>query len=125
MKSVLNTPSAAPAVGPYSIAVEANGLVFLSGQLGFDPSTGELVADDAAGQARQALENIAAVLGDVGLSMSDVVKTSVFLADIDDYGAVNYVYAEFFGDEPPARSAFQVAHLPRSAKVEIELIAAR
>lgn len=119
------TTSAAPAaIGPYSQAIACGDLVFASGQLGLDPETGEL-APDAAGQARQALENLRAVLSAAGLRMEQVVKTTVFLADLNDFAQVNEVYAGFFTGDPPARSTVQVARLPKDARVEIEAVAIR
>lgn len=119
------TTSAAPAaIGPYSQAIACGDLVFASGQLGLDPETGEL-APDAAGQARQALENLRAVLSAAGLRMEQVIKTTVFLADLNDFAQVNEVYAGFFTGDPPARSTVQVARLPKDARVEIEAVAVR
>jgi 2-iminobutanoate/2-iminopropanoate deaminase len=116
----LETPSAPKAVGPYSPAVRAGEWVILSGQLGLDPTTGVL-ADGAEAQARQALANVAAVLGDCGLSLTDVAKSLVFVTDLGEFAAVNAVYAEAFGAHRPARSAVQVAALPAGAQFEIEV----
>jgi 2-iminobutanoate/2-iminopropanoate deaminase len=116
----LETPSAPKAVGPYSPAVRAGEWVILSGQLGLDPATGVL-ADGAEAQARQALANVAAVLGDCGLSLSDVAKSLVFVTDLGEFATVNAVYAEAFGSHRPARSAVQVAALPAGAQFEIEV----
>jgi len=110
-------------MAPYSPAIDSGALVFVSGQLGVDPS-GEL-ADGIEAQAEQALRNLAAVLDAAGLSMSDVAKTTCFLADINDFNAFNEVYAKHVGDPPPARSTYQVAALPRGARIEIEAIAVR
>ena len=112
-------------IGPYSIVNEANGLVFISGQVAINPATHVALHGTAAEEARRALENLVAVLGDVGLSTSDVVKTTVFLADMADFPTVNDVYAEFFDENPPARSTIQAAGLPAGFRVEIEAIAAR
>jgi 2-iminobutanoate/2-iminopropanoate deaminase len=120
-KSIPETPSAGPSFGPYSPAVEANGFIFLAGQIGVD-SDGNLVGDVAA-QTRQAMENIGALLHDVGLNYADIVKATIFLADLEDFGTMNDVYGGFFEHGPPARSAFQVARLPRDAAVEIEVVA--
>lgn len=118
--------SAAPAaVGPYSQAIDTGSLVFCSGQVGLDPTSGELVEGGLAAQAERALRNLSAVLDAAGLSTGDVVKTTVFLVDIGDFQALNEVYARSFGDPPPARSTFAVAALPRGALVEIEAVAAR
>ncbi len=119
------TTSGAPApVGPYSQGIDTGQLVFCSGQVGLDPGTGELV-DGLAAQTERALRNLGAVLDAAGLSFTQVVKTTIFLADIADFTEVNTVYGRFFSDPPPARSTFAVAGLPRGARVEIEAIAAR
>lgn len=116
----------APApVAPYSVVTEANGFVFVSGQVAIDPS-GADAPTDVAGQTELVMDNIGSLLTDLGLGYTDIVKTTIFLADIADYGSVNEVYGRYFQVEPPARSAVQVAALPRpDFKVEIELIAAR
>lgn len=118
--------SASPApLAPYSIATEANGFVFVSGQVAIDPFGGPC-PPDVAGQASLIMKNIGVILGDLGLGYPDIVKTTIFLADIADYATVNDVYGEYFPEEPPARSAVQVAALPRPEfLVEIELIAAK
>ena len=117
--------SAAPAaVGPYSQGIHAEPFVFCSGQVGLDPSTGELL-EGVEAQAERALRNLAAVLDAAGLSLNHVVKTTVFLTNVADFAAMNAVYARFFSDPPPARSTVGVAELPRGALVEIEAIAAR
>lgn len=122
-KTVIATAEAPAAVGPYSQAIKANGFIFTAGQLGLDPATGKLAGDDVASQAKQALQNIRAVLEASGTSIDNVVKTTVFLTDMNDYKAVNAVYATFFTKAPPARSAVQVAALPLGGLVEIETIA--
>ena len=120
------TDQAPAAIGPYSQAVADGALVFVSGQLPINPSTGQIEATDAAGQARQSILNIEAILAAAGLTLGDVVKTTVLLADIADFGAVNEVYASrFTGPVLPARAAYQVAALPKNALVEIEAIASR
>ena len=124
-KSVPATPSAPGAMGPYSFATEAHGLVFLSGMVGFVPETGDRAPDDVEAQTHQVLQNIGALLGDLGLGYGDIMKTTVFLADIGDYPVVNDVYATYFGDDPPARSALQAGALPGGFLVEIEVVAAR
>lgn len=124
-KIVPDTPSAPKSLAPYSPAAEASGLVFLSGQVGLDPSTGERAPDDVAAQAHQVMSNIGAVLGDLGLGYDDIVKTTVFLADMDEYPAVNEVYQSYFEGEFPARSAIQAGALPGGFLVEIEVVAAR
>jgi len=122
---ILDTPSAPKAIGPYSVAVEAGGFVFLSGQVAYDPETGDRVPDDIEVQTRRVLDNIGLILGDVGLDYRDVVKTTVFLADIADYPKVNEIYAAYFGEHPPARSAFQAGALPAGFLIEIEVVAAK
>jgi 2-iminobutanoate/2-iminopropanoate deaminase len=112
-------------MGPYSFAAEAGGLVFLSGQVALDPATGERRPDDVEVQARQVMDNIGVILGDVGLAYEDIVKTTIFMADMADYPKVNDVYGSYFGSEPPARSAIQAAALPGGFLVEIEVVAAR
>ena len=124
-KRVLDTPSAPGALGPYSVAVEAGDFVFVSGQVAIDPATGERAPDAVSAQADQIMLNLKAILGDVGLSLADVVKTTIFLADINDFPAVNDIYGGYFDQKPPARSTVQVAALPGGFLVEIEVIAAR
>lgn len=119
----VHTDGAPAAIGPYSQAVVADDTVYTAGQIGLDPASGELVGPDAADQARRALENLRAVLTAAGSSLEGVVKTTVFLADLDDYGAVNDVYGEFFTEPYPARSAVEVSALPKGARVEIEVVA--
>ena len=116
----LPTPSAPPAVGPYSPAVRAGDWIVLAGQVPTEPETGKLVEGDAAAQCRQVLTNIRAVLADCGAAFADVAKTTVFVSDLADLAAINAVYAELFGDHKPARSTVQVAALPLGACVEIE-----
>lgn len=116
----------APApIGPYSQAVQAGSELFCSGQIALDPASGELAGTDAASQARQALENLGAVLEAGGMSYGDVVKTTIFLIDMNDFTAVNEVYAKYFDAAKPARSTVAVAALPKGARVEIEAIAKR
>jgi 2-iminobutanoate/2-iminopropanoate deaminase len=123
-KTVPETPSAPKSLAPYSIATEAGGLVFLSGQVGIDPSTGGS-SDEVVAQAGQVMSNIGAILGDLGLGYDDIVKTTIFLADIDDFATVNEVYASFFEREYPARTTVQAGALPAGFLVEIEVVAAR
>jgi 2-iminobutanoate/2-iminopropanoate deaminase len=118
------TPKAPRAIGPYSQATRAGGLLFTAGQVGFDPSTGELVDGGISEQTERVLQNIRAILQAGGLDLANVVKTTVFLVDMADFAAMNTVYAEAFGDHRPARSTVAVAALPRGARVEIEAIAA-
>lgn len=115
------TPSAPHALGPYSPAVRAGDWVVLSGQLGLDPQTGKLAEGGTEAQARQALANIAAILGDCGLTLRDVAKSLVFVTDLGEFATVNAVYAEAFGDHKPARSTVQVAALPGGGSVEVEV----
>ncbi len=114
------TPSAPPVAGPYSPAVRAGDWLVLAGQVPLDPASGQFVAGDARAQATRVLENITLVLGDCGLTLDAVAKTTVFVTDLADFGAMNEVYAEAFGDHRPARSTVQVAALPGGAQVEIE-----
>lgn len=122
MKTTITAQSAPAALGPYSHAKLAGGVLFASGQLGLDPATGALPAG-VKEQARQSLENVGAVLAAAGMSYRDVVKTTVFLADMEDFAAVNEVYATYFSEEPPARSCVAVKTLPKNALVEIEVVA--
>ena len=122
-KQVVSAPSAPSALGPYSPAVEANGFVFVSGQVAIVPAGDR--PESVAEQATVVLDNISAILGDAGLTMSDIAKSTIFLADINDFSAVNDVYASYFDQDPPARSTFQVGALPGGFLVEIEVIAAR
>ncbi len=123
-KTIVATDQAPPAIGPYSQGVKANGFLFLSGQLPLDPVTGQTIYGGVAMKTRQVLTNIKAVLDKEGLTMAQVVKTTVFLHDMEDFAAMNKVYAEFFPADPPARSAVQVVRLPKDALVEIEAVAA-
>jgi len=121
----VSTGGAPDAIGPYSQAIDIGSLVFVAGQVGLDPSSGELVGGGVDAQTERALRNIVAILDACGLGMADVVKTTVLLADIGDFAAVNAVYARFVSDPPPARATYAVAALPRGALIEIEAIAAR
>jgi 2-iminobutanoate/2-iminopropanoate deaminase len=123
MKNTIATANAPAAVGPYSQAIKANGFIFTAGQLGLDPQSGKLVSEDVADQTRQAMLNLKAVLEAAGSGLDAVVKTTIFLADINDFKTVNGVYATFFEADPPARSTVQVAALPLGGLVEIETIA--
>ena len=123
MKQVIHTDSAPAAIGPYSQAIQIGDLLFVSGQVPIDPSTGAMVEGDIKAQAQQSLNNLKAILNAAGTNMGAVVKTTVFLADMNDFAAMNEVYAQFFQTPYPARSAVQVARLPKDAKVEIEAIA--
>lgn len=123
MKEIISTTNAPAAIGPYSQAVKAGGMLYISGQLPIDPATGEFAASDIAGQTRQSLENIKAILAQAGCGLENVVKTTVLLADIGDFGTMNGVYAEYFTGACPARAAFAVRALPKGALVEIEALA--
>lgn len=123
MKKVLATEQAPAAIGPYSQGIRADKFVFISGQLPIDPATGEFAGDDIKAQTKQSLTNISNILASDGLTMADVVKTTVLLKNISDFAAMNEVYATFFEGDCPARAAFEVAALPKDALVEIEAIA--
>jgi 2-iminobutanoate/2-iminopropanoate deaminase len=125
MKKIISTKNAPAAIGPYNQAIDTGTLVFVAGQVPIDPKQGKIVVDDIAGQTRQALENIKAILAEAGMGMENVVKATVLLASMDDFKAMNEVYAEYFASDPPARAAFEVAALPLGAMVEIEAIASR
>ena len=124
-RDAIRVTSAPAAVGPYSQGIQTDGLVFCSGQLGLDPATGQLVDGGVEAQTDRVMRKLAAVLDAAGCSWSDVVKTTVFLADIDDFGQMNAVYARHVGDPAPARSTFAVGALPKGGQVEIEAIAVR
>ena len=125
MKTAIATPNAPAAIGPYSQAVEANGMVFVSGQIPIDPATGDLVEGDIALLTNRCLTNAGNILEAAGLSLANVVKTTVFLADMADFAEMNAEYAKFFPATAPARSAVAVKTLPKGVHVEIECIAAR
>lgn len=125
MKHVINTQAAPAAIGPYSQAIEVENLVYTSGQLPIDPATGSFPEGGIQEQTRQSLTNVRAILNEAGLDMGNVVKTTVFLADMNDFAAMNSVYAEFFAEPYPARSAVAVKTLPKGALVEIEVVAAK
>ena len=120
---IISTDRAPQALGPYSQAIRANGFIFCSGQISIDPAVGAVTATTAADQARQAITNLQNVLEAAGSGLDKVVKTTVFLGDMNDFAAVNAVYAELFGDTKPARSCVQAARLPKDVKIEIEAIA--
>ena len=124
-RSVVRTDTAPGAIGPYSQAISTGDLVFCSGQIPLDPATGQVVEGSIQDQTRRVLDNLAAVLTAAGTSLERVVKTTIFLADMNDFAAVNSVYGEYFMAEPPARSTVQVARLPRDVPVQIEAIALR
>lgn len=120
---VVSTDKAPGAIGPYSQAVKVNGMVFCSGQIPIDPATGSFVSDNIAEQTEQVLKNLNAVLESAGSGLDRVVKTTVFLADMEDFAAMNEVYSKYFEPNKPARATVQAARLPRDAKVEIECVA--
>jgi len=122
-KRIVKTDQAPAAIGPYSQAVVANGFVYVAGQVALDPGTGQLVPGDVRIQTKRVLENLKAILEASGSSMDRVVKTTVFLRDLNDFGIMNEIYGAYFQENPPARSTVQVAKLPRDAAVEIEVIA--
>ncbi len=122
MKETIRTDGAPEAIGPYSQAIVAGGFVFTAGQIGLDPTTGEM-AEDVAYQAEQVMQNVREVLAAAGADFDDVVKTTIYLADLGDFAEVNEIYAAYFKDEPPARSTVQAAALPKGALVEIDMVA--
>ena len=122
---VVATDQAPKAIGPYSQAMDVNGVIYTAGQVALDPQSGQLVGATAAEQTEQVLKNLAAVLGAAGSSLQDVVKTTVYLADMNDFAAMNEVYTKHFGTHKPARSTVQAARLPRDARVEIDAIAVK
>jgi 2-iminobutanoate/2-iminopropanoate deaminase len=123
VKTIVTSPEAPNPAGAYSPAIRVGQLLFMSGQIPIDPATGQLVTGDVAVHARRAMENLGALLKAAGLSFDHVVRTTVFLADMNDFAAVNEVYASYFGDPKPARVTVQAARLPRDARVEIDAIA--
>ena len=123
VRRIVSTDSAPQAIGPYSQAVSFGNFVFTSGQIPLDPRTGQFVEGGIAEQTEQVLRNLSEVLRAAGVGLADVVKTTVYLADMDDFAAMNEVYARFFPENPPARSTVQAARLPRDARVEIDAIA--
>ncbi|MEQ1923228.1 MAG: RidA family protein [Pyrinomonadaceae bacterium] len=122
-KEIVSTDNAPGAIGPYSQAIKTGGMVFCSGQIPIDPATGDFVSDVVSEQTEQVLKNLSEVLTAAGTSLDNVVKTTVFLADMNDFAEMNEVYSRFFIDNKPARATVQAARLPRDAKVEIECIA--
>lgn len=123
MKTAVSSPGAPRAIGPYSPAIRIGDWLFLSGQVAIDPASGELTGTDVAAQTRRVLDNVGALLSAAGLTFAHVVRTTVFLADMNEFGAMNDVYATYFPAPPPARSTVQVARLPKDARVEIDVIA--
>ena len=125
MKNVISTPNAPAAIGPYSQAIETDGYLFTSGQIPINPATGEVEGKTIEEQTEQVMHNIGALLEASGLTFANVVKTTCFLADLNDFAAFNAVYAKYFPNEAPARSCFAVAGLPKGAKLEVETICAK
>jgi 2-iminobutanoate/2-iminopropanoate deaminase len=123
VKEIITTENAPGAIGPYSQAIKAGGMVFCSGQIPTDPATGQFVSDSVSEQTEQVLKNLSEVLSAAGVSLNDVVKTTVFLADMNDFAEMNEVYGRFFNENKPARATVEAARLPRDARVEIECIA--
>ena len=123
MKEVISTQHGPKAIGPYSQAIRANGFIFISGQVAFDPATGQLIEGDVAAQTERVLQNLKGIVEAAGSMLDKTVKTTVFLKDMNDFAKMNEVYSRFFPVNPPARSTVEVARLPRDVRVEIDLIA--
>jgi 2-iminobutanoate/2-iminopropanoate deaminase len=124
MRNAISTPAAPKAIGPYSQAIRTGDLLFVSGQIPLDPATGAMVDGDVAAQARQVMQNLSAVLAAAGVSFDHVVRTTIYLADMNDFASVNEVYGGYFAAPAPARATVQVSRLPRDARVEIDCVAA-
>ena len=122
MKKIISTSEAPAAIGPYSQAIRSGDFLFCSGQIPLDPKNGQMVSDDITPQTRRVMDNISGLLKSEGLSLADVLKTTIFLTDLGDFQTVNEIYGSYFSSEPPARSTVQVSALPKGAKVEIEVI---
>jgi 2-iminobutanoate/2-iminopropanoate deaminase len=122
-KRYIHTENAPAALGPYSQAVEANGTLYVSGQIPFIPATMTLVSEDVQEQTKQSLENVKAILTEAGYTLDDVVKAGVFIKDMNDFGKINEIYEQYFGGSKPARACVEVARLPKDVKIEIEVIA--
>jgi 2-iminobutanoate/2-iminopropanoate deaminase len=123
MKKIISTSDAPAAIGPYSQAIRSGNLIFCSGQIPLDPKSGEMAEDDIDAQTRRVLDNISGLLKSEGLSLGDVLKTTIFLTDLGNFQIVNEIYGSYFTNQPPARSTVQVSALPKGAKIEIEVIA--
>ena len=123
MRKVISTKNAAAAIGPYSQAILSNDTLYCSGQIAINPKTGDLVIDNITNETTQVMQNIAAVLKAADMDFSNVVKCSIFMKSMQDYGEINKVYAEYFGENPPAREAVQVSVLPKNVNIEISVIA--
>jgi 2-iminobutanoate/2-iminopropanoate deaminase len=122
MREVISTPDAPKAIGPYSQGVRANGLVFTAGQVAFDPKTQQIVDGDISAQTERVMQNLSAILTAAGCGMQDVIRSTVFLKNMDDFAAMNAVYAKYFSTAPPVRSTVEVSRLPKNALVEIDMI---
>ncbi len=122
-KEIIHTDKAPPAIGPYSQAVKAGGFLFVSGQIPIDPNTGHLVMGDMQHQTMRVMKNIEGILHAAGCTLDGVVRATIYMKDIKDYTVINEVYSQFFHNAPPARSAVEVSHLPKEARVEIEVVA--
>jgi len=125
MKKVISTKNAPAAIGPYSQAMEAGGMVFISGQVPINPASSKVEETSIEGQAKQVMENLKAILTEAGLSFDNVIKSTILLQDLEDFGTVNEIYGSYLSEPYPARATFQVARLPLDVKIEIEMIAAR
>ncbi|PYL99807.1 MAG: reactive intermediate/imine deaminase [Verrucomicrobia bacterium] len=123
MKKIIATSDAPAAIGPYSQAIRSGNLIFCSGQIPLEPKSGQIVSDDIGDQTRRVLDNISGLLKSEGLSLADVVKTTIFLTDLGNFQIVNEIYGSYFNNQPPARSTVQISALPKGARVEIEVIA--
>jgi 2-iminobutanoate/2-iminopropanoate deaminase len=124
MKTIIRTSEAPAPIGPYSQAVKTANLLFISGQIALDPHSGELVGKDIASETKQVMKNIGAILKEAGMDFKSIVKSSIFLKDMNDFAKVNEVYGEYFSENPPARETVQVSRLPKDVNVEISIIAA-
>lgn len=124
-KEIIASPNAPAAIGPYSQAVKVGNTLYCSGQIAIDPATGELANESVETETRQVLENLSAVLAEAGFALADVVRTTVYMTDMEDYARINTIYGEYFTDNPPARAAVQVANLPKYVRVEISCIAVK
>ncbi len=125
MKKMIQTEGAPAAIGAYSQGVEVNGMLFVSGQIPFKPETMELISEDVQEQTLQSLKNLRAIVEEAGFDVEDIVKTTIFIKDMDEFGLINQVYGDFFKDHKPARACVEVARLPKDVKVEIEAIAVK
>ena len=125
MKQIVTSPNAPSPIGPYSQAVKANGMIFISGQIAINPSTGEMVTTDIVAETKQVMNNLSAILLEAGMNFTDVVKSTIFVKDLNNFATVNKVYGEYFNAEAPARETVEVSRLPKDANVEISCIAVK